>query len=54
MSTHYSIVAEITPWTEEPGGLQPWNHKELDTCVHTHHNIENTQREVISFSIVSH
>ena len=50
----HSIAAEITPWTEEPGGLQPWNHTELDTRVHPHHNIDNTQREIISFSIVSH
>ena len=43
MATHYSIVAEITPWTEEPGGLQPWNHTELDTRVT---NLENLKRRV--------
>ena len=31
MTTHYSILAWDIPWTEEPGGLQPWGHKEIDT-----------------------
>ena len=30
-ATHCSILAWRTPWTEEPGGLPPWVHKELDT-----------------------
>ena len=29
-TTHFSIVAWIIPWTEEPGGLQSTGHKELD------------------------
>ena len=28
MATHSSIVAWEIPWTEEPGGLQSWGHKE--------------------------
>ena len=28
MATHSSILAWITPWTEEPGGLQSQGHKE--------------------------
>ena len=30
-ATHSSILAWRVPWTEEPGGLQPWGCKELDT-----------------------
>ena len=29
MATHSSILAWKIPWTEEPGGLRPWGHKEL-------------------------
>ena len=29
MATHSSILAWRIPWTEEPGGLQPWGYKEL-------------------------
>ena len=28
MATHSSILTWRSPWTEEPGGLQPWSHKE--------------------------
>ena len=31
MATHFSILAWRIPRTEEPGGLQSWGHKELDT-----------------------
>ena len=31
MATHASILAWRIPWTEEPGGYCPWDHKELDT-----------------------
>ena len=31
MATHSSILAWRIPWTEEPGGLHPWSHKEQDT-----------------------
>ena len=31
MATHSSIFAWRIPRTEEPGGLQSWGHKELDT-----------------------
>ena len=30
MATHSSILAWRIPWTDEPGGLRPWGHKELD------------------------
>ena len=31
MATHSSILAWRVPWMQEPGGLQPVDHKELDT-----------------------
>ena len=31
METHSSILAWKVPWTEEPGRLQSWGRKELDT-----------------------
>ena len=31
MATHSSILAWKIPWTEEPGGLESWGHKESDT-----------------------
>ena len=36
MPTHSSILAREISWTEEAGGLQSWDHKELDTTdMHT-------------------
>ena len=31
MATHSSILAWTIPWTEDPGRLHSWGHKELDT-----------------------
>ena len=31
METHSDILPWRIPWTGEPGGPQPWGHKELDT-----------------------
>ena len=31
MVTHSSILAREIPWTEEPGRLRSWGHKESDT-----------------------
>ena len=31
MATPSSILAWRIPWTEEPGGYSPWDHKESDT-----------------------
>ena len=39
IATHSSILAWTIPWTEDPGGLQSWGRKELDTTeqlTHTH------------------
>ena len=30
MATHAYILAWRISWLEEPGGLQPWDHKDLD------------------------
>ena len=30
IATYFSILAWKIPWTEEPGRLGPWDHKELD------------------------
>ena len=35
MATHSSILAGESPWTEEPGGLQTWGCKQLDTTKHS-------------------
>ena len=32
MTTHCNILAWKIPWTEEPGRLCAWSHKELDTA----------------------
>ena len=37
MATHSSILAWRTPWTEEPGGLQPMGPQESDTTGVTAH-----------------
>ena len=34
--THSSTPAWKIPWTQEPGGLQPWRRKESDTKEHAH------------------
>ena len=33
---HPNFIAWKIPWTEEPGGLYPWGHKELDMTEHAH------------------
>ena len=40
MATHSSILAWRIAWTEEPGGLQPWGHRESD----------RTERRIFSLS----
>ena len=37
MAPHSSTLAWRIPWTEEPGGLHPKGHKELDTTEVTEH-----------------
>ena len=38
MATHSSILAWGIPWTEDPGGLQFWGHKEWDTTYRLNNN----------------
>ena len=48
MATHSSILAWETPWTEEPGGLQSMDGKELETTerlsAHTKSNFTCTNK----------
>ena len=37
MATHSSILAWRIPWTEKPGGLNPWGCKESNTTETTMH-----------------
>ena len=46
MATHSSILAWKIPWAEEPGGLQPWGHKELDTNEHTYQKATDMMEEM--------
>ena len=48
MATHSSILAWRIPWTEEPGGLQSTDHKELgmtERLTHTFSNEESSKSE---------
>ena len=36
MATHSSILAWEILWTEEPGRMGPWGHKESDTTENAH------------------
>ena len=38
MATHSRILAWEIPWTEKPGGLQSWGHKESDTTEQLNNN----------------
>ena len=42
VATHSSILAWRIPWTEEPGKLHPWGHKESD----------KTERLSLQFSLI--
>ena len=42
VATHSSILAWRIPWTEEPGKLHPWGHKESD----------KTERLSLHFSLI--
>ena len=50
MATHFSILAWKIPWTEEPGGLQSWGHKESDTTEQlTHKHTQWSVRIAVIF-----
>ena len=38
IATHSSIIAWEIPWTEEPGSLHPYGHRELDTTQQLNNN----------------
>ena len=44
MATHTYILAWRISWLEEPGGLQPWDHKDLDMT----EQLKHTQYLLIS------
>ena len=46
MATHSSILAWEIPWTEEPGGLQPWGCKRLGHDLETKTTTKRAQTHV--------
>ena len=55
MATHSSILAWEIPWTEEPGGLQSMDHKELDTTEQPNNNkFILLCRDYVFFFLVPH
>ena len=38
MAIHFNILAWELPWTEGPGGLQSWGHRESDTTEQINNN----------------
>ena len=46
MATHSSILIWEIPWTEEPGRLQSWGRKELDTTERLTHSLVTLSRGV--------
>ena len=39
MASHSSVYPWRIPWTEQPGGASPWDHKQLEVTeplLHTH------------------
>ena len=38
LAAHSNILAWRMPWTEKPGGYNPWGHKESDTAEVTWHS----------------
>ena len=60
MATHSSILAWEIPWTEEPDGLQSWDHKEsnmtdlLSTCTSLWTCALNTQNSLEETKIKIH
>ena len=57
MTTHSNILAWKTPWAEEPYGLHPWGHKELDTTEqldHHHHQNSSPQNSWVQVQTASY
>ena len=55
MATHSSILAWRIPWTEKPGELSPWGHKESDMIeqlsTHTEQHCRNKSSDYYIFNI---
>ena len=51
MATHSRILAWRIPWTEEPGGLQPWGYKESGMTEVTLHSQITLSISALLFSI---
>ena len=55
MATHFSILAWRIPWTEEPEGYSPWDHKESDMTeklIHTHIQIQPKKFSITFYSTI--
>ena len=52
MATHSNILAWRIPWTEEPGGYSPWDHKESDMMKVT--DMINVTEHIVSDSWEAH
>ena len=55
MVTHSSILAWRIPWSEKPGELSPWGHKESDMTeqlsTHTEQHCRNKSSDYYIFNI---
>ena len=49
MATHFSILARIKPWTEEPGRLQPMGSQRVEHDWAYMDHTENWEEELICF-----
>ena len=55
MATHSSILAWKIPWMEEPGRLQSWGCKELDTTERLHFTfIPNIDIKILNKILANH
>ena len=52
MATHSSILAWEIPWTDEPGRLCPWGHRELDTTEHAAYFLYIQLNSVLNFALL--
>ena len=48
MATHSSILVWKFPWTEEPGRLSSWGHKESDTTEHIKKKTNNIHTKLLT------
>ena len=53
MATQFSVLAWRTPWTEEPGGLQPISHKESDTTEQLSNHTHSLQGQMLNLKLQS-